>query len=101
LKRVAKIYGFGSHFSGARTPNSDIDLLIVHEDLTPTSIRFAIRCKCLLLVALPSAHLVMLSEQEERELGFIHRSKAAMLESIVEDRASDQVLQVAERIANL
>ena len=100
MKQTAILYGFGSHFSGERTRHSDIDLLIVHANTGIDSIRFVIQCKRLLLEALPLAHVVMLSEEEERDHAFTQRSKACLLGLIVEDRASDQLHELVAGIAN-
>jgi nucleotidyltransferase-like protein len=100
VTQTATLYGFGSHFSGTRTGQSDIDLLIVHANVGAASIRFAIQCKRLFVEALPSAHVVMLSEEEDRDLAFRQRSKASLLGLIVEDRASDQIRELTGRIVN-
>lgn len=100
MNQTATLYGFGSHFCGERTRQSDIDLLIVHANRGADSIRFVIQCKRLLMEALPSAHVVMLSEAEDRDHAFRQRGKARLLGVILEDRASDQIRELAAAIGN-
>ena len=81
MTQLLKLYGFGSFFRHG-TSAHDIDLLLLHDDVSPESIRFAIRCKSLIKAEIPKAHIVMLSKQEERDLDFLGRSKAVLLRVI-------------------
>jgi hypothetical protein len=95
--RVLKLFGFGSFFRLGTYPR-DIDLLIIHENVSPESIQFAIRCKALIKAVIPSAHIVMLSEQEERDLGFLGKSNAVLLGIISDAVGRVEIQGLASRI---
>jgi hypothetical protein len=88
---TAVIFGFGSYFAKGSTRASDVDLLLLHRNVGRDSIQFAISCKRLIRAAIPAAHVVMLSANEERELDFIRRSNATHLADIDEIFASEQI----------
>lgn len=77
-----EMYGFGSFFCGRREIARDIDLLILHQQLDATSIALAIRAKVLLCKKMDGAEIVILSQKEEAEGGFIARSKAIFLQEL-------------------
>lgn len=93
------MYGFGSRFSSLRRDNSDIDVLVVHNDKEAASIQFAILCKRLLTKAIPTAHVTMLSVDEERELCFRQKSGAVLLGDVVEKHVERDISKLAESIA--
>lgn len=82
MTKSIEVYGFGSHFQGNTTPK-DIDLLIIHTDISRLSIDFAIACKSEIKHQLAYADVIMLSVQEEREKGFIRKSDAVHLCKII------------------
>lgn len=81
-----RLFGFGSFF-GKKPTAKDIDLLLVHSDLSDESIDLAIRCKSLMKARVPGADIVMLSEPEERSFRFIERSDARFLGVITDKNA--------------
>lgn len=88
-----KVFGFGSFFS--QREHRDIDLLIVHQDVTTYSIGLAIEAKSLLLAQSSRFDVVLLSEMEERSLDFTRKSNAVALGSLSD---ADLPLQI-ERLA--
>lgn len=76
-----QVYGFGSFF-GESHNYGDIDLLLVHDNLTPSSCQNAITCKNEIIKLTPNAHITLLSKQEEKSISFISRSKSTLLGSI-------------------
>lgn len=74
----AKIYGFGSFFKGDASFR-DVDLIIIHENISAESVHFAIKCKALCLNKVHRADVVVLSAAEEQEKGILERSKASLL----------------------
>lgn len=72
------VYGFGSAFRSGVTAN-DIDLLIIHANVTPTSCQFAIECKHRLSEHFHRVHVTMLSESEEASFGFIWAARAVRI----------------------
>jgi hypothetical protein len=95
----AKLYGFGSYFIRRHANKRDVDLLLLHLDTGHASIRFAICCKSLLVDAVTVAHIVMLSEQEELELGFVRQCQATFLGLIAEREKEKHIDALAKRIA--
>lgn len=91
LTETALLYGFGSFFRNAQRAAADIDILILHESVAPSSINFAIECKRLLRARIPMTDIVMLSEGEEREIKFLDRSEAIFLGHLASDGVKDQV----------
>ena len=100
MTQSLKIYGFGSFFRHEMSAH-DIDLLLVHDEVAPESIRFAIWCKSLIKAELPKADIVMLSEQEERDIDFLGRSKAELLGVFSDTHLSAQIQHLATRIVRL
>ena len=81
LNQSTIIYGFGSYFqTGAEA--SDIDLLLIHEDITQASIQLAIRCKSIIRKDIPNTDTTILSKEEERETNFLHQSRAVFIAQI-------------------
>ena len=95
---TAEIFGFGSHFSGRRSRTSDVDVLVVHQDGSPESIDFALDCKAKLRTAVPSAHITVLSQGEERELAFKEKCQAMQLGSISSGNVSAGVGMLEKKI---
>jgi len=94
----AKLYGFGSHFQrGAQEPR-DVDLLVLHRDTSAASIAFAIKLKSALCANVLNAHVVMLSEREERDITFIDRALAFELGEITSEHFQPQVSALCRRI---
>jgi hypothetical protein len=89
------VYGFGSHFRGSKPRPPDIDILIVHTDLSAESIDAALKCKSLLLSRYNKLHISILSVREERELGFVRTCQAEPLCTVTESEVDD----INDRIA--
>jgi hypothetical protein len=99
LKPICAIYGFGSFFVTPEKAN-DIDILILHQDISIHSIRFAIMCKARLAELLPSAHVIMLSNSEERKLALLKQTKAKYLGEISEATFTENLIQTCNNILN-
>ena len=95
-----EIYGFGSYFKAKEKPK-DIDLLIVHQSLEPSSIKLAIKCKKLLKTSLSGADITMLSTKEEKEAGFIETSDAEYLCSIRSTDLKAGLSRLIEKIISI
>jgi hypothetical protein len=91
------VYGFGSFFNGNRQPN-DIDLLLMHSSTALESCKFAVDCKAQLKLAVPSADIVMLSQEEAKSLDFLKRAKAVRLTSLSFDTIEADVQALANRL---
>jgi hypothetical protein len=87
---VAQLFGFGSYFKADVQHPKDVDLLILHRNTGHASIGIAIAIKSLLTRQIPGAHIVMLSEQEERDVSFIKRSGASLLGTLRGNRLPEQ-----------
>lgn len=72
------IYGFGSHFTSDGR-GKDIDILLIHEDVSEASCDFAISCKDHVTKRFSRAHITVLAIAEAQELGFLERSHAHRL----------------------
>lgn len=75
------VLGFGSFFDGKKN-YGDIDILLLHKDLSKPSCINAIRCKNAIIELQPMAHVIVLSKQEERSLSFISKSRAIQIGEI-------------------
>jgi len=92
------IYGFGSYFRDAPEWN-DIDVLIVHNDLTPNSINLALQAKGKLKLSIEEIDISILSIAEENRLGFIENAKALFLARYVgSDVNSANFVQQVEKV---
>lgn len=91
MTNTATLLGFGSYFVKEPKQANDVDLLLLHRNVERDSIEFAIACKKLIRAVLPTAHIIMLSDEEERELGFIRRSSAVHLLDINDAFAPEQI----------
>ena len=80
-EEVLYLYGFGSFFNVGKA-TSDIDLLIIHKDISKKSCEEAIELKKLILAKVPNADVTMLSDKEESEMNFKEISRAKLLGSI-------------------
>lgn len=76
-----QVFGFGSFFKGSKSYN-DIDLLLLHTDLSPDSRQFAVACKRTLSGSPLNLHITMLSSPEEKSLKFLERSSATKIHAI-------------------
>lgn len=74
------VYGFGSFFRH-EVNAQDIDLLIVHDDLSPGSINEALAMKREIIRAYSQADVTVLSVAEEKETNFVATSKAQRIEA--------------------
>jgi len=72
------IYGFGSYFHSQRSFN-DIDLLIVHEDVSVESCKRALMAKHFLSHNVSHSNITILSRMEEAQLGFLKIANAVLL----------------------
>jgi hypothetical protein len=94
MTHPVSVYGFGSFFHGCGEPE-DVDILLLHRDISYDSCRQAIEFKATIVRALKNAHVVMLSRPEERGLSFRERAKATYLGDLLEQA---DVCALAERI---
>lgn len=69
MMHCVEVYGFGSFF-GRHGKAHDIDILLVHENITESSCKFAIHCKSILKTYFSQAHVTILSDEEEQNLSF-------------------------------
>ena len=98
LIQSVRVWGFGSFFVEGSISARDIDLLIVHEDLSRASIEFVIRYKSFIVATIPKAHIVMLSTQEEANVEFVTRSKATFLGTSSDEDIPTQIRDLTTRI---
>lgn len=91
------VYGFGSFFSQAVVSN-DIDILLIHEDISNESCALAISCKRHFLQSKKSLHITMLSKYEERDLDFIERSRAHPIGTIIANCLEEDVQRISRRL---
>jgi predicted nucleotidyltransferase len=96
VTQTAKLYGYGSFFRGDRALAKDVDILVLHETVERASIELALLCKASLRAIVPRIHVVMLSEQEERELGFLAKSDAVLLGEVSSASASQQIYALTQ-----
>ena len=75
------VFGFGSHFDKIDSAE-DIDLLVVHDNVSTESCALAIHCKRCLIGRISKAHVTMLSATEEEHFGFIVEAKAVRLGTV-------------------
>ena len=94
------VYGFGSYFDES-LDYGDIDLLIVHENLSVASCQSAIICKRKVIDLCPCAHITMLSVREEGSISFIARSRATILGSIFLGTLEFDIKRIVCAIGNL
>ncbi len=99
MEEVA-IYGFGSFFNNKNESN-DIDLLILHQNISYESCQFSIWCKKYIAANISGADITILSRLEEHQFSFIEKSKAKYLGSVHEKTAKhDLDLILAKEIGN-
>lgn len=96
--QTAKLYGFGSYFEKGLAVVNDVDLLLVHRNVGRASIEFAIRCKKIIRVTIPTVHVVMLSDCEESELDFICQCNAVYLADIKDELVCEQIVALGESL---
>lgn len=92
-----KVYGFGSFFACGDRPN-DLDLLLLHRSTDAASCQFAVNCKTKIMLILPTADIVMLSESEADDHQFLMRSGAIALGELNSEALDAQVQALANRI---
>lgn len=97
---VLKIYGFGSFFKGIKT-YKDIDLLIIHSEISKHSCQIAIICKSRILEKIDNIDLSMLSIKEEKSLNFIEKSNAFLLGTVQENDIDTDLKKILENIVHL
>lgn len=91
------LYGFGSYFSFDKLCINDIDLLIIHENISEASCSRAIKCKKHLIKKIDRADITILSKIEEQRLRFIEKSNAIPIGTIDCNNAAESI----EEIVNL
>jgi len=84
------VYGFGSFFSNQKVAK-DIDILILHDEISYVSARFASLVKKFCKSAIPFSDIVMLSKKEEQDMSFIKMSKATYIGDISSNSIEDDV----------
>lgn len=99
MRAVIQIFGFGSHFSKASTP-TDIDLLILHENLSKESIRFALHVKSRLMLKAPPLDITILSMCEEKEKSFLLISGAKKIIDIDQENSEVQIDQFIRKLTS-
>ncbi|WP_433692417.1 hypothetical protein [Herbaspirillum seropedicae] len=97
IEEEVQIFGFGSFFRGSITYN-DIDLLLLHSDLSPQSRQFALACKRGLSSSGFKLHITMLSSPEEKSLRFIERSSAEKIHTIRLDEMDEGIQRLLKII---
>ena len=91
------VFGFGSFFLDKAASN-DIDLLLVHEDTSAGSCAFASRCKKSLAQAMKSAHITVLSWNEEQDLNFVEVAKAQPIGTIKDDSFETDIAAISTKL---
>lgn len=91
-----KVFGFGSFFL-RRADARDIDLLVVHENTSSASCRFALKCRRELARLVHDAHVTLLAESEEIEKGFVQKSQARLLGCIAESNLASDIEELCRR----
>jgi hypothetical protein len=99
MMESARLYGFGSFFSDQVSAPRDVDILVLHERVDSSSIEFAISCKSVLKLLMFNAHIVMLSESEERELAFVQRCGAIFLGRVTNTDPGKQLVAICRSIS--
>ncbi len=95
-----KIFGFGSYFK--RTPRyNDIDILLVHENISEQSCFAALKCKSTIIDNLDSVHVSILSESEEKSVDFLKTSEAIFIGTISESAFDRDMLKIFAIIMSL
>lgn len=84
MTQFIQIFGFGSYFQFENLQPNDIDILLLHSDISTASIQFVIECKKKFIQQLPRAHITMLSAQEEIELDFINKSRGKIIGTVAQ-----------------
>lgn len=93
------VYGFGSFFS-AQPESSDIDLLLIHDDVSAESCTLVVRCKQYLMRTLNRVHVTILSIDEEREFGFIAQARARPIGLIDRKCINAEIDRISRSLAN-
>lgn len=93
---TVSVFGFGSYFRGDDTAR-DIDLLIVHDNLSNESCALAIRCRRYLSEMVGNAHITILSKTEEEHFDFLTTSRARKLGAICSDRVEGDVVAICRQ----
>ncbi|WP_080965580.1 MULTISPECIES: hypothetical protein [Chromobacteriaceae] len=91
------VYGFGSFFLNKAVSN-DVDLLLVHEDISPDSCALAILCKKYLTQRVDKAHITILSKTEELDLGFVAKAQAHRISIIEHEHLEDGINEITQRL---
>ena len=94
------VFGFGSFFLDKAARN-DIDLLLIHEDTSAGSCAFASKCKKSLAQAVKSAHITVLSRNEEQDLNFIEVAKARPIWTIADDKFETDIAAISAELNRL
>jgi hypothetical protein len=97
LSEVVKIYGFGSYFFDKPQYN-DIDILIVHRNSGFESCQFAIQCKQFFVLNVDGVDVTILSQQEERQMSFIEKSRSKYLGKVNEGCFESDLDEMLNRI---
>jgi hypothetical protein len=99
MTESVEVYGFGSFFKDQPRFN-DIDVLILHQDVSVRSCQFAIRCKLRLVATVPSVDVTLLSKQEEGETDLIKTSGALLLGRIEARSFEQDVEAISEKVVH-
>lgn len=91
------IYGFGSFFSNG-LESEDVDLLIIHRDLSIDSCELGIGCKNILQNSIAQAHITILSHDEETIMNIIDRCNAQAIGTVSHLRIAEDSQNIANRI---
>ena len=90
------IYCFGSYL--VRNDARDIDLAIIHSDLTAGSIRLALDCKRWLQTHVTQSHTTILSIAENLESSFLEVASAKRLGTVSTDTMSSDLLGLVSQL---
>ena len=96
MTATVSVFGFGSYFQGGSN-TSDIDIFLIHDDLSDTSCALAIKCKQHLLQAVDGAHITMLSQREEQHFDFVTTARAKLLGTVRDGRIEDDLAAICSQ----
>jgi hypothetical protein len=91
------IYGFGSYFNSGCEFN-DIDILILHSDVSYDCCHFSLLCKRNILSRFSNLDVTILSKAGESQFNFIEKSNAIFLGKVAENSLSNDLESIISRI---
>ncbi len=91
---------FGSAFSQCENAR-DIDLLLIHQNISESSCQMAIICKSRLSRMISNAHITILSQSEESQLGFISTAGAIEAGQVRSEHFTPDLDKLVSKIGRL